>query len=169
MSSPVGAPLPEPAAFLDEQRRATKQMQADILEANCQLFSNAQTYTTVVIFGAYAAFFAIWSFTKDDMTRGQLYWTAILMGVSILVFVLFEVFKMLMTSFELIRLSRLALRELPPSQFFIKRAAAKQHSMRLTNMLVLPAWGLAVLVTLATGIPAAIILLASLAVKLAKL
>jgi predicted transcriptional regulator len=59
------------------------------------VYSSASAYTAVVIFGGYAGFFALWQLTKEHLARWQELSAALLMLLSVLSFVLFEVFKMI--------------------------------------------------------------------------
>lgn len=86
------------AAAKQEQERLANQ----IAEAHQKLitisYDKAATYTTVIIFGGYAGFFAIWQITKDYLTKQQTLWSALLILVSLLLFVLFEVLKMVLVT-----------------------------------------------------------------------
>ena len=58
-------------------------------------FNQAQAYTTVVIAGGYAGFFAIWAFTKDFLTKVTAFSAAALISVSLVSFVIWEVYCMI--------------------------------------------------------------------------
>jgi hypothetical protein len=59
-------------------------------------YDKAATYTTVIIFGGYAGFFALWQLTKDYLSKPQALWSALLILVSIVSFISFEVIKMVL-------------------------------------------------------------------------
>ncbi|MEO8122681.1 MAG: hypothetical protein ABI633_01385 [Burkholderiales bacterium] len=84
------------AAAKQEQERLANQ----IAEANEKLVSvaydKAATYTTVIIFGGYAGLFGIWQLTREHLTKEQTLWSALLIMVSLLTFVMFEVVKMIL-------------------------------------------------------------------------
>jgi hypothetical protein len=86
------------AAAMQEQERIASQ----IAEANEKLLSlaydKAATYTTIIIFGGYAGLFGIWQLTKEYLSKDQALWSALLIMISLLAFVLFEVFKMIFTT-----------------------------------------------------------------------
>ena len=86
------------AAAKQEQERLSNQ----IAEAQQKLitisYDKAAAYTTVIIFGGYAGFFAIWQLTKDYLTKQQALWSALLILISLTLFVFFEVLKMVLVS-----------------------------------------------------------------------
>ena len=66
-------------------------------ESYSKKYDVASRYSTVVIFGSYAAFFAIWINIEKYVTNSDLYvLSAISVGLSVLVFCSFEVFQMIL-------------------------------------------------------------------------
>ena len=55
----------------------------------------SHTYTRGVVFGGYAAFFATWAFTKSLLENWEVLLSVLSMIMSVVVFVLYEVFKMI--------------------------------------------------------------------------
>ena len=80
-----------------------------IIEAQKELlaftFSQAQAYTNLIIVAGYAGFFALWNFVQDDITKTQLFWSGILITISLIVFVLWEVYGMFRRSRSLLEIS----------------------------------------------------------------
>jgi hypothetical protein len=70
-------------------------------------YDYATVYTAVIIFGGYAGFFAIWQLTKDYLSKDQALWSALCVMVSLLFFVLFEVFKMVFVTTQVLRQKRI--------------------------------------------------------------
>lgn len=89
--------LIEAAAKQEQERLATQ-----IVEAQQKLitvsYDKAATYTTVIIFGGYAGMFALWQLTKDFLSKPQALWAALLVLISLVSFVLFEVGKMILVT-----------------------------------------------------------------------
>ncbi len=85
-------------------------MSNELLEAQKELlsssFSHAQAYTNAVILGGYASFFAIWNFTKPQLTDGQILWSALLMSLSLMSFVAFEIYGMIFRSQSILELAK---------------------------------------------------------------
>jgi hypothetical protein len=62
-------------------------------------FDNAAKYATIVIFGAYAAFFTIWANVHGQgIDKCALLISALLMGLSVLIFCSFEIWKMVVSA-----------------------------------------------------------------------
>ncbi len=70
------------------------------------LYDKSISYTNLIIVAGYASFFAIWSFTKEYLSPRQVLWAALLMSVSIVTFVFFEIIKMTVTSRSLLARSK---------------------------------------------------------------
>jgi hypothetical protein len=83
-------------------RREHDDLVARMLEAQQKLvtvsYDKAAAYTTVIIFGGYAGVFGLWQLTKEYLSKSQALWAALLLLVSLLAFVLFEVGKMVLTT-----------------------------------------------------------------------
>jgi len=83
-------------------KQEQEKLAAQITEAQHKLltmsYDKAAAYTTVIVFGGYAGFFAIWQLSKDYLSKGQALWAALLILISLLAFVLFEVLKMVLVT-----------------------------------------------------------------------
>jgi hypothetical protein len=84
--------------------------QQELLDAQKELlassFNQAMAYTNVILGAGYAGFFATWAFTRDKLSPRETLWSAFLLTVSLLSFVLFEVYRSFYTSRQLLGLSR---------------------------------------------------------------
>ncbi len=91
-----------PQALTHEQRM--------LLEANKELLSHAydrgMAYTNLILGAGYAGFFTTWSFTKDRLSERQTLWSALLVSLSLISFVVFEVYKTFYLSQSLLGLTR---------------------------------------------------------------
>ena len=65
------------------------------------IYDKATSYTNIIIVAGYAGFFALWSNTKQFLTPFQARLAAVLMGISICIFVFFEIYKMTLTGYHL--------------------------------------------------------------------
>jgi uncharacterized membrane protein (DUF2068 family) len=99
--------MPENTPDLNDPIRLAAQQQQekavnDIVETQIKIvsatFDKAVAYTNVIVIGGYAAFFGLWSLTKQYMTAMQARWAALLMLLSASTFVFFEVYKMIVTT-----------------------------------------------------------------------
>jgi hypothetical protein len=160
MNEKSGTPKIDEAKAVDEVKKS-------LMETQSASFNFATAYTTVIIFGGYASLFTIWSYTREHLPKITSYRVALLMGVSILCFVLFEVFKMLLVSRELLKVRELLVNRLSPSEFLEKREKLARESHNLTQKLVLPVWAIILVVTVLTGVGASVLLLSAFATELA--
>ena len=84
--------------------------QQQLLDAQKELlsfsFNRAMAYTNLILGAGYAGFFATWSFSRDRLSAHETLWSALLVTLSLLSFVLFEIFKAFYISKTLLGLSR---------------------------------------------------------------
>lgn len=82
----------------------------DLLNAQKELiahaFGQAQAYTNVVLLAGYAGFFGIWSFLKPELSKSQLFWSALLVSLSLAAFILWEVYQSFYRSRSILSLAR---------------------------------------------------------------
>lgn len=142
----------------DEEGQAEK-ARAVIMEAQATIYGHMQTYVTIVVFGAYAALFTIWSFTRDSLSETEVFWTGLLMGLSVLAFTSFEIFRAFLISLEQIEIGQLVGRELPARQFLVERREVARRHQRRINRVLIPTWIIAWMITVVTGIGAAVLLI----------
>ena len=73
----------------------------DVLKTVASAYSNARAYNNVVIVAGYAAFFAMWGFLHNDIPRPASLWALLLMMISAIAFVFWEVGKMIWLSWRI--------------------------------------------------------------------
>ncbi len=71
---------------------------AKIVELNARIYEKAASHNNVMMLAGYAGIFAIWGFVKDFLSKGASLWVAILLGISLVLFVIFELISMYMRS-----------------------------------------------------------------------
>ncbi|HMH44290.1 MAG TPA: hypothetical protein VK557_12450 [Pyrinomonadaceae bacterium] len=64
-------------------------------------YEKANAYTNLIVLAGYAGLFALWQFTKGNLSRMQVLVSALLTLCSITIFVLFEIYKAHYTSRQL--------------------------------------------------------------------
>jgi hypothetical protein len=62
------------------------------------LYDRANTYNSIVMVIGYASFFSLWALTRNDISKCQALWAAVLISVSLIGLVIFETYKMIFTS-----------------------------------------------------------------------
>lgn len=121
------------------------------------MYSSAMAYTNAVVIAGYVAFFAIWSYTKEFIPPWAMQATAALMGASALVFVAFEIYKMIETYRAMETLMPVLKVEPSEASDAISRYQVKLDEMRLR--LIHAQWP-ALFFSVATGFGAGLLLFA---------
>lgn len=94
-SSTPNAPSPstrfEP---LDDETKRQIDLAIDIqVRIIASAYEKANAYTNLMIIAGYAGFFALWQMTNTYLGKKQTFFSALLMLLSIMIFVLFEIYK----------------------------------------------------------------------------
>ena len=92
---------------------SARQQKKEILS---HVYQKASGYTNLVMFGGYAAAFAIWQLTKEHLSRDQSMIVGFLIIVSVILFAGFEVYKMISQAFFLRKLNRVLKKDIPLDQ-----------------------------------------------------
>ena len=112
MVQPTIADVVRAAAEQQEKAAAEK-----VLEIHIKLltagYDKSAAYTNGVVVVGYAAFFGLWTLTKQYLDRDLALWAALLILTSATVFVFFEVYKMVFTQGVLQPQQQLLRRGLP--------------------------------------------------------
>lgn len=95
------------AAAKREQERVAKEVADAQIHIVTAMYSQGAAYTNLVILGGYASFFGLWQLTSQHLSKRQSLWAALLMLVSICIFVFFEVYKMSLTSHQTYKQAKL--------------------------------------------------------------
>ena len=72
-----------------------KERMENFVKSQLQLFESAQAYSNAIIAG-YAGFFGIWSLTKNNLTKNTVDVVAILIGLSLFIYVSWEIYGMIL-------------------------------------------------------------------------
>jgi len=127
----------------------------DYKDALGAAYSHANAYSNVIIGAGYAGFFAIWALTKDHLNDRQMAWAGLLIAVSILFFVIFEIIKMVYSYFDLEKQAQALSR---PDQYKELLAAHRNAQSRIALQLRIQ-WYFFFSISLLTGLGAAGIVL----------
>lgn len=87
------------ACLRDMAKREQARTAQEVVDAQVKIitatFDKAVAYTNIMIAAGYAGYFGLWQFTKDLLSRQQALWSALLVLVSLVSFILFEVAQMI--------------------------------------------------------------------------
>ena len=123
-------------------------------------YEKAAAYTNLVIVAGYAGMFALWQFTKDHLSRDQTIGVAILLLVSIAIFVLYEMYKAYFTNRQLRDYAAVFQdpKNTASADTLISTLKALDVEKRRITIRAYSIWILAFLTTSLTGFGAALIL-----------
>jgi hypothetical protein len=113
--------------------------------------------------GAYAGLFAIWSFSKDVLTSRTTEWVAILAGISLLIYITWEITGMVSRAIRHHQFNLLVNKS--PSEFF-KALDDLRGTERSRMIRDAWAWRVILVITVGSGYLAALLLLYNAAAKL---
>jgi hypothetical protein len=153
-----------PDALQAAAQREEERVAAEILDAQIKIvtatYSQAAAYTNLVLLGGYAGFFGLWQLTKEYLARTQILCSALLILVSLLFFVLFEVAKMILVTKSTLRKAKVLESVDATSTPATTLAALREveSSLELSVGPFMRFWGVSVFVSLVTALLAAGIL-----------
>lgn len=84
------------AAKKERERVATEiiEAQTKVVTASC---NSAAAYTNLIMLGGYAGYFGLWQLTREHLSKTQALWVALLILISLLTFIAFEVIKIFLS------------------------------------------------------------------------
>jgi len=77
-----------------EQARVAAEISDTQIKVITATFDKSVAYTNLMLVGGYAGFFGLWQLTKEYLSKPQALWAALLVLISLVSFILFEVIKM---------------------------------------------------------------------------
>ena len=140
------------------QEFQTKTIQKEQIEAFKEIithmYSKSVSYSNVIIIAGYVAFFSVWNFVKDKLSGRAMLSVALLISLSAMLFVLFELYKMISSSFHFRKLSK-SLQQMKDPQAVMAKLQEDLKSFELRQHRF---WIFMLIPTLLTGLSAAGIL-----------
>lgn len=111
-----------------------------LIDVQTKVFDRAAAYTNLIMFGGYAGGFAIWNFTRDHLTERSEIWAALLLTISLMTFIFFEVFKMIISSKASFKKQALLTKAMPPEQFFKALQDFEDQNNKKIVTWIIPIW-----------------------------
>lgn len=137
--------------------------QIDVLkEILTHAYSKAAAYTNVIIIAGYAAFFTLWNSMDGKLPAKPMFAAAICISLSVIIFILFEVYKMIKSSLYFRMLGKEFEKVQKPDIVIAKFQAEGQKFDQKMSMI----WIYVLIPTLALGLTGAGILIYQFALKL---
>ena len=91
----------------EQQKRIHQERMDTILKYQTHLYDKASAYTKLIIGLGYAGFFTAWASTRPYLSRREVLWSALCIVVSLVFFVAFEIFQMIVTATTFTTLRRI--------------------------------------------------------------
>jgi len=143
-----------------EQRRLAEAEIETKIKVLSAIYDKASAYTNLMIVAAYAGFFGLWQLAKDTLPKDLARWSALLMLISVVIFVAVEVIKMVMVQHSVFsQASTLNTPEVRQSPEALNKAFAKIGAAHeQVNFYFRKLWVVALILTILSGMSAASIL-----------
>ncbi|NRQ42537.1 hypothetical protein HRH59_08110 [Rheinheimera sp. YQF-2] len=122
-------------------------------EVVAHAYGKANSYTNVIIAAGYVGFFTLWGSLKNDLPLWAILVSGALILISLLIFIGFEIYKMISSSVQMHRISK---RLQTPDMGTL---AAIQQIERESSLRNAKVWVFAVIPTVVTGFGAGLVLL----------
>ena len=139
----------------DAQSKALAEQQEKVqkflLDVYTKTFEKAQAYVTVIILAGYAGAFAIWSATRAALPLKTNIVIALSLGVSLVVFIIWEVSAMIFRAINFQKFRPLILKKLPPEKFF-EELKIIQDKEAIANVRLMRAWSIVLGISVCTAL-----------------
>jgi len=133
-----------------------KERMEQVTKSSLQVYEKAQAYTNAILLAGYAGVFGLWSFAKGSMTGRATNWVVLSAGVSLLMFISWEIVQMVWRAIAAEKFVKLV--DKSPQEFFellsVQEAGNRRDSAR--QMLV---WKCVLIPTVVSAYLAAIMLI----------
>lgn len=134
-----------------------------IVDFNSRLYEKAASHNNVMMLAGYAGLFAIWGFIKDYLSQNATLWIGLLTGISLILFVLFELISTYKRSRSYIRFVEVSKKK--PNDFLVAFSELQREENNSLGSAVI-IWRLFFFPTVLTGFSATILLLVNVLLKL---
>lgn len=140
-----------------------KEQMATLKEFFTHAFSRSISYTQIIMAAGYAAFFTVWTSVKTDLTKTFIYSSGLLVTLSVLLFIMAEVHKMLSTGRHYRKIYKEIFSNPTPDLIEKIQKAEQTHENRMHKV-----WYCIFFPTLITGLSGGMILIVGFAQGLLK-
>ncbi|PTR10194.1 hypothetical protein C8R32_102284 [Nitrosospira sp. Nsp5] len=134
-----------------------------IITMMASLYDKSAAYTNIIMAVGYAGFFTVWSNMKVYMSAFDMRISSLCMLTSVVVFVMWEVTKMIYSARELHLLQDVLN---APAENFSSLLIAKQHQINVSHVCLMKAWPIMLFFTIFPALTATSILIFSFVMNL---
>jgi hypothetical protein len=126
------------------------------------LYDKAVAYTNLIVIAGYAGFFGLWSLTRPYLTKPIALTAALLLAISLTIFVAFEIVKMVNSSLASMRRARAFASEGDGTpETFVKNLKAHEAANLRDDLRIARFWPWSLTITLFFGIAGILTLLSA--------
>jgi len=136
-----------------EKERLDKLLELEI-KFMTATYDKSSAYANLIIISGYASFFGLWSITSKFITRSQSLWVCILILISAIVFVFFEIIKMAMVANGLTQKYRVLVKQAmgkSPHQILVDYQEFQKNA-DLSVLKFLTLWRICLVIAVSTGL-----------------
>ncbi|WP_158811993.1 hypothetical protein [Beijerinckia sp. L45] len=133
-----------------------KQRIEDLTKSNLQIFEKAEAYTKAIILAGYAGLFGLWSFAQTSLTPREIDIVAVLLGVSLISFVTWEIFVMRQRAITHAKFNQIV--DATPESFFT-RLSKFEEGQRVKDRSLQKIWVASFYLSVLPGYAAALLLI----------
>jgi hypothetical protein len=133
------------------------------VKSQIQIFDRAQAYSNAIVVAGYAGIFGVWTFTKGTLTPHATDLIAILIGVSLLLYISWEIYSMVIRAVTANRYFKLISKS--PMEYF-KLAAEYEADARSVSAHTMVIWKSILFPTIGTAYLGALLLLYNAAARM---
>lgn len=146
-----GTVQPQPPAYaaaigaiLEQQEKKETDLAKRVLDERIAIlsaaFDKSVAYNNLILIGGYAGAFTIWSNTKSLLPAKAALLVAIFLSISLCTFVIFEIYKMIVSSRIILKQRAIIFANHPPDVFLKEVAAEAQRAKKDWLKWILPLW-----------------------------
>lgn len=139
------------------EEEAAEKAKDRLVDINSRLYDRAAAYTNLILLGGYAGAFTIWNFTRLQLPAKATIASALLLGISLAVFVFFEVFKMTQGAIHFLRVRALLASATSSNDFLLKWRQAEIQSAS-SNLLQVRMWAACLFICVISALLAIVLL-----------
>jgi hypothetical protein len=133
-----------------------KERMDQVVRAQTQMFEKAQAYSNAMMLAGYAGIFALWTFSKGSLTTKTTDAIILLVGVSLIFYVSWEIYGMIHRA--TVAAKFLALVDKAPNEFFQTLAREEVENRRIAGRYMV-AWKIIIIPTILSAYVGAAILI----------
>lgn len=143
---------------LQQQQAAQRQAEAakreaidSIVQIQGKLYERATAYVNLILLGGFAGVFTVWTNTRDNLPAKANVCVGLALGLSLVAFISFEIYKMVLTAVDFMKAMKLIKSQSTPENFMKELDVLKTNSFK-PNIFAIPIWISAMFITIVSAL-----------------